>query len=390
MGALAAAAIGAGGWWYTAAGAATEPPPATAVAARGEVERTVTAVGKLEPLQYVDVGTQVSGQLRKILVRPGDVVAAGDLLAEIDPTVYVTRVEADRANLAGLAAQATERRAQLKLAQQQLQRQGDLLKANATSRELYDASATEVEVAKARIAALEAETAKARSTLAADEANLGYTQIRAPMAGTVMSLSARQGQTLNANQSAPIVLQVADLETMTVRAQVSEADVGRLAVGMEAYFTTLGEPDRRWRGTLRQVLPTPEVINDVVFFNALFDVANPDRRLMPQMSAQVFFVLARASDAVLVPVSALKGRRGPGEAQTVEVVTEDGVEVRPVRVGVQDRVSAEIVSGLAPGERVVTGRPGERAGEGRVGGPGGQRPGGGGPRPPGLSGGFRP
>lgn len=356
-------ALATGSWWYGGVQADAGPTHATVPVQRGSVERSVTAVGKIEPLQFVDVGTQVSGQLRKIHVKPGDTVAAGDLLAEIDPTVYVTRVESDRANLLGLEAQLAERRALLKLAQQQLQRQSDLLKANATSRELFDSSATEVEVAKARIAALEAEIAKARSTLAANEANLGYTRVTAPMAGTVMSLTARQGQTLNANQQAPIILQIADLETMTIRAQVSEADVGKLRIGMDAYFTTLGEAERRWTGTLRQILPTPEVVNEVVFFNALFEVENRDRRLMPQMSAQVFFVLDRAVDALVVPVGALKGRRGPGGRQTVEVLAGGAVETRTVVVGVQDRVSAQIVSGLEDGELVVVGRgPGGRPG----------------------------
>ncbi|WP_207478498.1 efflux RND transporter periplasmic adaptor subunit [Arenibaculum pallidiluteum] len=368
--AIIGGALAFGGWWYGGVHADQGPAHTTVAVKRGSVERSVTAVGKIEPLQFVDVGTQVSGQLRKIHVQPGNVVATGDLLAEIDPTVYVTRVESDRANLLGLEAQLAERRATLKLAQQQLQRQGELLKANATSRELYDSSATEVEVARARIGALEAEIGKARSSLTANEANLGYTRITAPMAGTVMSLTARQGQTLNANQQAPIILQIADLETMTIRAQVSEADVGKLRIGMDAYFTTLGDAERRWTGKLRQILPTPEVVNEVVFFNALFDVTNADRRLMPQMSAQVFFVLDRAADALVVPVGVLKGRRGPGGRQTVEVLKDGVVETRTVTVGVQDRVSAQILSGLEEGEQVVVGRGGPGGRNGAA-GPGG-------------------
>src|SRR5688500_17456296 len=126
------------------------------------------------------------------------------------------------------------------------------------------------------------------------------------MAGTVVTQAAKQGQTLNANQSAPIVLRIADLSTMTVQTQVSEADVSRLSVGMPVYFTTLGDQRKRWYGKLRQINPTPEVVNNVVLYNALFDVENPDRALMTQMTAQVFFVVAQAKDAVLVPVGALR------------------------------------------------------------------------------------
>lgn len=343
-----AGSLGVAGWFMATATDAPVGPP-TAVAERGAVERTVTAVGKVEPLEYVDVGTQVSGQLVAIHVQPGDIVAEGDLLAELDPVVYRTRVESGRANLIGLEAQLAERRAMLKLAEQQHARQQGLLKANATSREAFDSAAAEVEAARARVAVLGAEIAKARATLEADEASLGYTQIRAPMAGTVMSLSARQGQTLNANQQAPIILQIANLTTMSVRAQVSEADVSKLEPGMDAYFTILGDTERKWTGTLRQVLPTPEVLNDVVLYNALFEVDNTDRRLLPQMSAQVFFVLAKADDAVLVPLAALQ--RG---GKAVEVMTPAGtVESRAVTVGVSNRVSAQIVDGLREGERVV-------------------------------------
>jgi macrolide-specific efflux system membrane fusion protein len=315
----------------------------------------------VEPLEYVDVGAQVSGQIDRLLVEAGAMVEANQLLAEIDPTVYLARVDADRANLAGLEAQLAERQAQLKLARAQYARQAALLKANATSRESYDSAAAAVDVAAAQIAALKAEIAQAQSTLDADEANLGYTQIRAPMAGTVMSITARQGQTINANQQAPTILQIADLQTMTVWTQVSEADVSKLAVGMDAYFTTLGQPDRRWEGTLRQILPTPEIVNNVVLFNALFDVANPDGALMPQMTAQVFFVLDRVEDAVLVPVAALRPARRGGQGAdrgkgTVQVVTERGVEDRPVTVGIQNRVSAVIVEGIEPGEEVVVGQ----------------------------------
>jgi macrolide-specific efflux system membrane fusion protein len=367
-------AVGGGaGWWFLGVRADTPPAHAKVLVEQGDLERNVAALGTLTPLEYVDVGTQVSGQLRKIHVQPGATVKAGDLLAEIEPIVYRARVEADRADLRSLEAQLAERRAQLKLAQQQSRRQGELFKANATSRDLLDSAIAGAEIAEAQVAALEASIMKARSTLAANEANLGYTRILAPMAGTIMSLTARQGQTLNANQQAPIILQIADLETMTVRTQVSEADVGKLRIGMPAYFTTLGEPGRKWTGKLRQILPTPEVVNNVVLYNALFEVANPDRRLMPQMTAQVFFVLDRAENAVLVPLAALGPSDGPGRAM-IDVVTENGTERRPVTLGIRDRVKVQVLSGLIPGEDVVlsptaAARPGDAGGR-----PGPNRP----------------
>ena len=397
--ALALGGAGYAGWtaWRTEDATSRY---ATAVVQRGDLEDTVTATGILQPRDYVDVGTQVSGQLRKLHVEIGSTVKSGQLLAEIDPTVYLTRVDADRAQLRTQEAQLADRQAQLALAEQQFQRQSNLMKENAGTQDALDTAAAALRSAKAQIDVLKAQADQTRSTLRGDEANLNYTKIYAPMSGTVVSQAAKQGQTLNANQQAPVVLRIADLSTMTVQSQVSEADVSKLRVGMNVYFTTLGNQAKRWYGKLRQIEPTPVTVNNVVLYNALFDVENPDRALMTQMTAQVFFVTAEAKDAVQVPLTALRpvgsgerrranaegkagerqgGERKGGEAKggarsgartetidprtryangraMVRVVKADGTtEDREVRVGVMSRVSAQIVSGLEPGETVVTG-----------------------------------
>jgi macrolide-specific efflux system membrane fusion protein len=239
--------------------------------------------------------------------------------------------------------------------------------------------------AQAQVEALKAQIDQAESNLRADEANLDYARIYAPISGTVVSFTARQGQTLNAIQQAPVIMRIADLSTMTVQTQVSEADVSRLCIGMNAYFTTLGSEGRRWYGVLRKIEPTPVVQNNVVLYNALFDVPNPNLALMTQMTAQVFFVVASAKDALLVPMSALaskapRGDRKPGatavktEARpakpdasaaaqgaksrngSVRVLLADGtIQDRAVEIGVSNRVQAQVLSGLEEGENVVTG-----------------------------------
>src|SRR5690606_7997207 len=347
----AVVAAGIGGWRMWAGAADGSVQLATVPVDRGDIEDSVTALGALQPRDYVDVGTQVSGQLRKIHVDIGDEVKQGDLLAEIDPAVYVSRVEADRAQLENLKAQREERLAQRRLADQQFRRQAGLMKAKATSEEAYQSAEAALKVADAQIAAITAQIAQTESTLRGNEANLGYTKIYAPMNGTVVSVSARQGQTLNANQQAPIILRIADLDTMTVWTQVSEADIGKLEIGMEAYFTTLGYGERRWQGKLRQLLPTPEVVNNVVLYNALFDVSNPGQLLKPQMTAQVFFVRAAAKDVLTVPLAAV---RRSGKEARVQVMHDDGsIETRPGTLGVRDRISAEVTAGLEAGEKVV-------------------------------------
>ncbi len=224
---------------------------------------------------------------------------------------------------------------------------------------------------------MQAQAKQAQSTLDADRANLGYTKIYAPMDGTVVSLTAQQGQTLNASQTTPVLLRIADLATMTVWTQVSEADVPRLKLGMGAYFTTLGDQEHRWQGKLLQILPTPDVVNNVVLYPALFDVTNPDGTLMTQMSAQVFFVVDSVKNAVTVPVAALHPVKGDAETAqkpdspdakpyTVRVLKTDGKEARrAVWIGVMNRVSGEVLSGLQPGGRGGGRAPRRRRGRGR-------------------------
>src|ERR1043165_3864861 len=186
------------------------------------------------------------------------------------------------------------------------------MKADATTQDAVDTAAAALGSARAQIDVLKAQIEQTEPTLRGDQANLSYTKIYAPMSGTVVVQNAKQGQTLNANQQAPLIVRIADLSTMTVQSQVSEADVAKLQPGMRVYFTTLGDTGKRWYGTLRQINPTPETVNNVILYDALFDVDNRDGALMTQMTAQVFFVAAEAKDAVLVPVSALRPAGGAG------------------------------------------------------------------------------
>lgn len=281
---------------------------------KGDIEDLVTATGTVQPLEYVDVGAQVSGQLRKLHVEIGSVVKEGDLLAEIDPTVLRATADARRAGLRNLMASKKNQEAQAALASIQYQRQKNLFAEDATTRESLQTAEASLKSAQAQVESLQAQIEQTESTLRADEANLNYAKIFAPMSGTVVSVTARQGQTLNANQSAPIILRVADLSTMTVQTQVSEAEVGKLRKDMDVYFTTLGSQGRRWYGKLRKLEPTPTVTNNVVLYNALFDVANRNQALLPNMTTQVFFIAATAKDVLLVPTAAVTLQRGTGGA----------------------------------------------------------------------------
>lgn len=352
---LAALLMAGGGYYYYAGVQAPEEAPAfqTAVVTRGDIEISVNAIAKMQPKTYVDVGTQVSGQLRVIHPDVGNVVKKGDLLAEIDPTVYQTRVAGDRASLDNLRAQLAQAEAQLTLDRLRNERAQQLLKNQSGSKDAADAAMATEQISEAKIDALKAQIAQMQATLDGDLANLGYTKIYAPMDGTVVSITAREGGTLNANQSAPIVLRIADLQTMTVTAQVAEGDIPRITVGTPAAFSTLGLPDRRWRGTVRQIEPTPTIVNDVVLYNVLIDVPNDDLMLMTDMTAQVFFRLGEAKDVPLVPTPAIRTARDG--SQSVRVLIPQGPQERPVKTGLSNRSQTQILEGLEPGETVITG-----------------------------------
>jgi len=354
---LLAAVLAAGGgyYYYREVVAPSQAVPAfqTAKVEVGDIETTVTAIANMQPKNYVDVGTQVSGQLRTIHPDIGAVVKKDDLLAVIDPTVYQTRVAGDRASLDNLRAQLAQAQAQLTLDRLRNERAQQLLANQSGSKDAADAAEATMRISEAKIDALKAQIAQTQATLDGDLANLGYTKIYAPMDGTVVSITAREGSTLNANQSAPIVLRIADLQTMTVTAQVAEGDIPRIKVGTPVYFSTLGLPDRRWQGEVRQIEPTPTIVNDVVLYNVLIDVPNDDLSLMTNMTAQVFFRLGEAKGVPLVPTQALRTRRDG--SQSVRVVTPGGVEERVVKTGLSNRTVTQIVDGLQPGETVVTG-----------------------------------
>jgi macrolide-specific efflux system membrane fusion protein len=349
--------------------------PLTATAEVGAIEDNVSATGTVQPLEFVDVGTQVTGQLRALHVAIGSVVKKGQLVAEIDPSLFESKVATGQAALRGLDAQLRDREAQAQLADLLRERNRQLKKADAVSDEVLQQSEAAAVQARAQVDGIRAQIQQARSALSGDESNLRYTRIYAPMDGTVVALNAKQGQTLVSSQQAPVILRIADLSTMTVWAQVSEADVPRITVGMPVYFNTLGLPERRWTGRVRQVLPTPETVNNVVLYNVLFDVANADAALKPQMSTQVFFRVAGAENVVTIPAAALQTAAKPAKASKVDkakdksgdksrrhdkayivrVLRDGQIEERAITVGVQTRMQAEVTSGLQAGEEVVVG-----------------------------------
>ncbi|MCC6202518.1 MAG: efflux RND transporter periplasmic adaptor subunit [Gammaproteobacteria bacterium] len=300
-------ALLAGGGYYFQRQQTAEPTeqPLIEIAEIGNIENSIASSGSLKPRKIVDVGAQVSGQLRKLHVQIGDIVTEGQLLAEIDARVQEAKVAASRASIAALEAQIESRQAALELARSNAKRQEQLSAENATSQLDFDNSRNSLKAAESSLTQLLKQIEQSRATLSSDETQLEYTKIYAPMAGTVVSIDMIEGRTLNSVQAAPTILKIADLSTMTVETEISEADIGNVRAGMPVYFTTLGGGSRRWYSTVRQILPTPKVQNNVVLYTGLFDIENADSALMPEMTAQVFFVQSSARDVLTVPLGAV-------------------------------------------------------------------------------------
>lgn len=338
------------------------PSFATVSVRRADLEDVVTALGKLEPATYVDVGAQVSGQLMKLHVDIGSVVKKGDLLAEIDPRSLLSKVEADKATLANLEATLAERKAKLAQAERNYKRDARLRKQNAASELSAQTSETEYKVLVAQVKAVDAQIRQAKATLDSDELNLSYAKIYAPIAGTVVSLSVKEGQTLNNNQTAPTLLRLAELEVMTVWASVSEADVNKILPGMDVYFTTIGDSATRYYTKVQKILPSYTEENDVIMYDVIFDVENPKGIFLPAMNTQVFFVRGQAKDALFLPAESLTsvpgrvggaGGAGGGDSAQLTVLLPNGKqEVRTVTLGVRTRTAVQVVEGLAEGETI--------------------------------------
>ena len=347
---------------------------ATVQVTRGDIESSVTALGTLQPRRYVDVGAQASGQIRKIHVEVGDVVKQGQLLVEIDPSTQKAKLDASQFSIENLKAQLQEQQAQHELARQKYQRQQNLAAGGATREEDVQTARAELKATQARIDMFRAQIRQAEASLRSDQAELGYTRIYAPMAGTVVALDAREGQTLNAQQQTPLILRIAKLSPMTVWAEVSEADIGHVKPGMTAYFTTLSGGQRHWSSTVRQILPVPPKPLDqtsqgggspasssksgsarVVLYTVLLDVDNADNALMAEMTTQVFFVANQAKGVLTAPVAALQGSTS-ANLQTAQVVAANGdIQQREVRTGISDRLKVQIVDGLNEGDHLLIG-----------------------------------
>jgi len=307
--------------WWRASSKPLPKPELTVVARMGRIESTVLASGTIVPYKLVNVGAQASGRIVALHISLGDQVIKGQLIAEIDPATQRNALQIAEATLDQARAQREARTVVLRQAERALRRAQVTYLQEASSQADYEESEAAYNATKADVAALDAQIRQA--VIAADTArvNLAYTKVIAPIGGTVVAILAPEGQTVNAVQAAPTIVKLADLGTMTVKAQISEADVVRVHPGQKVYFSILGAPARRYDTRVRTVEPAPESIgtetstagggvsgtnpSSAVYYNALLEIANADHQLRPSVTAQVNIVLREADSALVIPVTAL-------------------------------------------------------------------------------------
>jgi macrolide-specific efflux system membrane fusion protein len=363
---LSAAALGI----YGVSGGlkATEPEYVTAKVKRGDIENAVLATGKLDAFERVDVGAQVTGEVTSLKVKMADAVVKGQLLAEIDSLQQRNNLRNAEAALNVIRANKKAKQAQLAQANAQFIRQKRMLSQQASSREELENADMALKMTRAERVAIESQLVQAQIEVDKKKLDLSYTKVLAPKKGIVIAIVAQQGQTLNASQNAPTVVKLAQLDVMTIKVQISEADITRVRQGQKAYFSTFAEPGKRYDAQLRVIELAPESImkqessgqaspvsaaaNGSVYYNALLDVPNPENRLRIAMTAQVTLPLQEAKNVLLIPARAVT--RVNDKLQQVEVLNKNGQkERRDVQTGITNSVDIEITQGLKIGEVVV-------------------------------------
>ncbi|MCE9668719.1 efflux RND transporter periplasmic adaptor subunit [Myxococcus stipitatus] len=399
-----AAVVVAGGAWVVRARSQPEDAAAAFQTARVEPRRItakVTATGTLSALVTVQVGSQVSGRILELNVDFNSPVKKGQVIARIDPQLFQAAVERARANLVASRANVTKARVEAENARKQAERSKALLDKQFIAQADVDTAEATAEAARAQVSAAEGQLAQAQAALSEAEVNLRYTTIVSPTDGIVISRSVDVGQTVAASLQAPTLFTIAeDLRKMQVNTSVAEADVGRLQDGMRATFTVDAWPGERFHGTIRQIRNAATTVQNVVTYDAIIDVDNPDLKLKPGMTANVTIVTAQKDAALAVPNAALRFKpalpegappSGGAPATRSAHPPEDGGRtvfvLRPghpgpvpasVRTGLTDGSFTEVTGEVGEGDAVVTG---QAAGTATAGGASGAPPGAGGRMP---------
>ena len=334
----------------------------TAQIERRDISSYVTAIGTVSAVTTVDVGTQVSGTIKEIYVDYNSTVKKGQMIALIDPTTFEAQVEQAKANLMHAKAALQKAKATLEDAQRNLNRQKLLWDRDLIARSELDAAQTNYDLALAGVGEAEANVYQAQAALKKAETDLGYTRIYSPVDGIVVSRDVDAGQTVAASFQTPTLFTIAqDLTKMQIETNVDEADIGEVKEGLSVTFTVDAYPEAVFSGTIKQVRIASSVVENVVTYPVIIDVANPDLMLKPGMTANVTIITDKKEGVLAVPSAALRYRPSDYSGDTLRGkviwVLEDGKPLpKEVKLGITDGAYVEILQGdLNEGQLVVIG-----------------------------------
>ena len=341
----------------------------------GGLVKTVNATGEVGAVQLVSVGAQVGGQIKKLHVVLGQDVKKGDLIAEIDSVPQLNQLETDKAKLESYTSQLAAKKVALKIAKTKYDRELQLKKRDASSKESLEDAENAYALAKAEVTELESLIRQSRIAVNTDEVNLGYTRITAPLDGTIVSVPVDEGQTVNANQTTPTIVQIADLDKMEIKIEISEGDITAVKPGMPIRYTILSDPETVYDATLTSIDPGLTTLtdgsykttsstgssasssassssNNAVYYYGKALIDNKGGPLRIGMTTQNVITVADARNALLVPVVAVTARDGKKYVRVLDAAGQP--EEREVATGLADGIHIQILSGLRAGDAVIT------------------------------------
>ena len=341
-------------------------------AKKGSFSKKVDATGEIFATELIDVGAQVSGQIKKLYVKLGDQVKKGDMIASIDSSTQQNSVDNKEAQLAIYKAQLESAKVALNIAKTQFDRENALFSKNATSKQEFESAKNTYSANSAKIKELEAQIKQTNIELSTAKINLGYTKITAPRDGTVVSVQVEEGQTVNANQTTPTIVNIADLSHVKMKMQIAEGDITKIKVGTPVEYSILSEPTKKFQTTVSSIDPGLTTLSDgsygssssskssyssssssssAVYYYAQSIVDNKDGILRIGMTTQNELLIANVEDAIIVPSIGIK----KDENGTFVYVLKDGKPVKTaVKTGIKDNLDTQIISGINEGDEIIT------------------------------------
>ena len=344
----------------------------TKKAKKGSFSKKVDATGEIFATELIDVGAQVSGQIKKLYVKLGDQVKKGDMIASIDNSTQQNSIDNKEAQLAIYKAQLESAKVALNIAKTQFDRENALFSKNATSKQEFESAKNTYSANSAKIKELEAQIKQTNIELSTAKINLGYTKITAPRDGTVVSVQVEEGQTVNANQTTPTIVNIADLSRVKMKMQIAEGDITKIKVGTPVEYSILSEPTKKFQTTVSSIDPGLTTLSDgsygssssskssyssssssssAVYYYAQSIVDNKDGILRIGMTTQNELLIANVEDAIIVPSIGIK----KDENGTFVYVLKDGKPVKTaVKTGIKDNLDTQIISGINEGDEIIT------------------------------------